>query len=106
MLAAWRMLCDAIDLNAKAIESYRNGQGVAAFARTEYEMAWRTLEPLSVEIVRIGGTNAQREVFEDTLVEAYLRAGEFDRAESLLRRRPNSRASARDLVWLRRAQAR
>jgi len=81
-------------------------EGVAAFARAEYETAWRTLEPLSREIVRIGGTNAQREVFEDTLVEAYLRAGQFGKAESLLRRRLNRRSSARDLVWLQRAQAR
>jgi pentatricopeptide repeat protein len=68
--------------------------------------AWRTLEPLSGELVRIGGTNAQREVFEDTLVEAYLRACEFDKAESLLRRRLSRRSSARDLVWLQRAQTR
>ena len=81
-------------------------EGVAAFARAEYETAWRTLEPLSGEIVRTGGTNAQREVFEDTLVEAYLRAGQFGKAESLLRRRLNRRSSARDLVWLQRAQAR
>jgi tetratricopeptide (TPR) repeat protein len=80
-------------------------EGVAAFARAEYETAARVLEPLMGEIVQISGTNAQREVFEDTLLEACLRAGRFDSAEELLRRRLNRRPSARDFFWLGRAQA-
>jgi len=44
-------------------------------------------------------------VFEDTLLEAYLRAGQFDHAEALLRKRLNRRPSTRDFVWLGRAQA-
>jgi len=51
--------------------------------------------------VRIGGSNAQREVFEETLVVAYLRAGQVDQAASLLRKRLGRRPSARDLTWLR-----
>ncbi|HZO24752.1 MAG TPA: hypothetical protein VFH48_02020 [Chloroflexota bacterium] len=80
-------------------------EGVAAFGRADYETAVRKLEPLAeLEIARIGGTNAQREVFEDTLLEAYLRASQFDRAEALLRKRLNRRPSTRDFVWLGRAQ--
>jgi hypothetical protein len=79
-------------------------EGVAAFSRAEYDPAARTFEPLADEIVRIGGTNARREVFEDTLAEAYLRAGRFDHAEALLRKRLSRRSSARDLIWLQRAQ--
>ncbi len=80
-------------------------QAVAAFARGEYAETVRLLEPLTGEVVRIGGTNAQREVFEDTLLEAYLRSERFDNAEALLRRRLNRRPSTRDFFWLGRAQA-
>jgi tetratricopeptide (TPR) repeat protein len=79
-------------------------EGIAAFGRAEYETAVQKLEPLTDEIVQLSGTNAQREVFEDTLLEAYLRAGQFDRAEVLVRQRLNRRPSSRDFVWLGRAQ--
>jgi tetratricopeptide (TPR) repeat protein len=79
----------------------------AAFTRGEYTETIRLLEPLveNVELVRVGGSNAQREVFEDTLIAAYLRTGWYDRAEALLRVRLGRRTSARDLFWLGRAQA-
>ena len=53
--------------------------------------------------MRVGGSHAQWEVFEDTLLQAYLRAGHFERAEALLRRRLARRSSARDVVWLEQA---
>jgi tetratricopeptide (TPR) repeat protein len=80
-------------------------QGVAAFARGEYVEALRWLEPIKNQLERLGGSHAQNEVFEDTLLEAYLRAGRFDDAEALLRVRLNRRPSARDYFWLGRAQA-
>jgi tetratricopeptide (TPR) repeat protein len=79
--------------------------GVWAFAQGAYDEAIRWIEPIADQIVRIGGSNAQREVFEDTLLEAYLRAGRDAPAEALLRRRLGRRPSARDLFWLGRAQA-
>jgi len=79
-------------------------EGIAAFGRADYQTAVRKLEPLTGEIVQLSGTNAQREVFEDTLLEAYLRVGQFDRAEVLLRKRLNRRSSTRDYLWLGRAQ--
>jgi hypothetical protein len=63
------------------------------------------LEPVCPQLVRIGGSHAQREVFEDTLLEAYLRAEQFDKAEVMLAERLARRASARDTFWLGRAQA-
>ena len=80
-------------------------EAIAAFGRSDYDEAVRKLEPLTEDIVQLSGTNAQREVFEDTLLEAYLRAGRYDRAEALLRRRLNRRPSTRDYLWLGRAQA-
>ena len=52
------------------------------------------------QLVRIGGSHAQREVFEDTLLEAYLRAEQFDQAEAMLEERLARRASVRDTFWL------
>jgi hypothetical protein len=80
-------------------------EAVAAFGCGDYQTAVRKLEPLTEEIVQISGTNAQREVFEDTLLEAHLRSGQFDRAELLLRRRLDRRPPTRDFLWLGRAQA-
>ncbi len=80
-------------------------QGIQAFVRGDYDETVRLIEPIAGQIVGVGGSNAQREVIEDTLVEACLRAGHFDRAEALLRRRLGRRPSARDYFWLGRAQA-
>ena len=79
-------------------------EALAAFARGDYESAVRYLDPVADQVVRIGGSNAQREVFEDTLLQAYLRAGYYTQAESLLRKRLARRPSARDTLWLQQAQ--
>ncbi len=80
-------------------------RGIGAFANGAYDEAAEQIEPAFAQLTRMGGSHAQREVFEDTLLEAYLRAGHFDRAEELLRTRLNRRASVRDMYWLGRAQA-
>ena len=85
-------------------------QGISAFVHQDYDEAVRLMEPLFGQdarydqLSRIGGSHAQREVFEDTMVEAYLRAGQFDKAEALLSQRLKRRESPRDLFWLARAQ--
>lgn len=84
-------------------------QGIQAFAHGEYRAAVNYMEPLFGaphldQLARIGGSHAQREVFEDTMLEAYLRAEQFDKAEAMLRARLQRRASTRDLFWLGRAQ--
>lgn len=78
-------------------------RGLAAFGQGGYQDAIRWLEPLDGQLVRVGGSHAQWEVFEDTLLQAYLRAGRFEPAEKLLRRRLARRSSARDVVWLEQA---
>jgi len=79
-------------------------EALAAFARGDYESAVQHLEPVADQVVRVGGSNAQREVFEDTLLQAYLRAGRYTQAESLLRKRLARRPSVRDTLWLQEAQ--
>ncbi len=80
-------------------------RGIAAFAQGEYTESVSLLDPLCPQLVRMGGSHAQREVFEDTLLEAYLRAEQFDKAEAMLDERLGRRASVRDTLWLGRTQA-
>jgi len=49
--------------------------------------------------VRIGGSHAQREIIEDTLLVAFMKAGEPAKARGLLDRRLHRRPSARDTRW-------
>ncbi len=79
-------------------------QGIADFAQGEYAKSAEWLEPVCPQLVRIGGSHAQREVFEDTLLEAYLRAEQFDKAETMLAERLARRTSPRDAFWLGRVQ--
>ena len=82
------------------------GKAVAAFAQGAYEQAVQLMEPVADQVVRVGGSNAQRSVFEDTLLQAYLRCGRNESAEALLRQRLARRPSARDETWLHQVQAR
>jgi tetratricopeptide (TPR) repeat protein len=78
-------------------------RGIEAFGQGGYDEAIGWLEPLDGQLVRVGGSHAQWEVFEDTLLQAYLRTGRFEPAEALLRRRLAQRSSARDIAWLEQA---
>ena len=63
------------------------------------------MEPVYPQLTRVGGSHAQRLVFEDTLLEAYLREEQFDKATDMLRERLSRRESPRELYWMARAQA-
>ena len=80
-------------------------QGIHSFSQGDYLQAVQSMEPIAGQLTRLGGSHAQREVFEDTLLEAYLRAEQFDKAEDMLRARLKQRASVRDTFWLGRTQA-
>ena len=80
-------------------------RGIGAFADGDYDRAVGYIEPILGQLTRIGGSHAQREVFDDTLVAAYLRAEQFDKARRMLRERLKQRLSVRDEFWLGCAQA-
>jgi tetratricopeptide (TPR) repeat protein len=80
-------------------------QGIDAFANGDYEAAIRHIEPVEGALHRVGGSHAQWELWQETLLEAYLRAERYEQAEALVRRRLDRRSSPRDLFWLGRAQA-
>ncbi|HKW92865.1 MAG TPA: tetratricopeptide repeat protein, partial [Methylomirabilota bacterium] len=52
-----------------------------------YDDAIAGLAPVVDQLVRVGGSSAQRDLFEHTLLAAYLRAGRPADARALLRRR-------------------
>ena len=80
--------------NAASCEGHR---GVRERA---YDDAADNLDGLVDQLPRIGGSHAQREVFEDTILESYIRSGRFDKAQDLLHTRLKRRTSVRDEVWL------
>ena len=80
-------------------------QGIAAFVAGDHAAALAHLEPVEAEFHRIGGSHAQWELFEETLVACYLARGRYDDALRLVQRRLTRRASPRDLRWLDRATA-
>ncbi|MGE8064570.1 tetratricopeptide repeat protein [Pseudomonas sp. NPDC089569] len=71
-----------------------------AFANGNYADCARILEPVAHEVVRIGGSGAQREIVQDTLLVSLMRAGEAEKARALLDRRLHRRPSPRDTRWL------
>jgi len=80
-------------------------QGTAAFAAGDYAGALAHFEPVEREMHRIGGSHAQWELFEETMVVCYLELARYDDALRLTRRRLARRASPRDAKWLARATA-
>lgn len=70
-----------------------------------FKVAARLLEPPLRSLVRIGGTDAQREVFYETLLHAHLRAGEPEEAQHLLAGRLSSAGSVGDNTQIRRLLA-
>ncbi|MBM4440405.1 MAG: tetratricopeptide repeat protein [Candidatus Rokubacteria bacterium] len=81
------------------------GEGFGAFVRGDYAAAARAIEPYVDDIVRCGGSHAQQDVWEETLVAAWLRTGEADKAARLLEQRLARRPSPRAAAWLSRARA-
>jgi hypothetical protein len=75
------------------------GRAALAFANGNPAECVRQLEPLAREVARIGGSGAQREVIEDTLLVALMRSGETEKARALLDARLHRRPSPRDTRW-------
>ncbi|MBV9564786.1 MAG: tetratricopeptide repeat protein, partial [Bradyrhizobium sp.] len=70
-----------------------------AFASGDHATCVRLMEPVLADIVRIGGSHAQREIVEDTFIVALIRSGDLPRARVLLDQRLHRRPSPRDVRW-------
>ena len=78
-------------------------QGIEAFVAGDHAAALTHLEPVEAEFHRVGGSHAQWELFEETMIVCYLSLERYDDACRLIRRRLSRRASPRDWSWLARA---
>ena len=104
IVEGWRIMAN--NGNALAAEAALPlMQGISAFGEGDYAQAASLIKGVQPQLPRIGGSHAQHEVFEDTLLEAYLRAEQYDDAQTLLQARLARRPSIRDEFWLGRAQA-
>jgi hypothetical protein len=66
-------------------------RGFAAFERGDFVAAITALAPLAGENERIGGSRAQHDLIEFTLLKAYLNADRLEEARRLLSaRRPGA----------------
>ncbi len=74
-------------------------RALAAFADEDYSACVQSLAPLLTDVVRIGGSHAQRELIEDTFIVALMRSGELPRARGMLDARLHRRPSLRDTRW-------
>ncbi len=75
-------------------------RALGAYADGDFGEAARLLEDASCDMARIAGSHAQREVFEDTLIAALMRAGRGAHAREILERRLARRPRAQDRRWL------
>lgn len=70
--------------------------GLAAFGEGHYDRAFQNLYPAMRGLQRIGGSHAQRDVFERIAIDAGLRAGQIAATEDLLSDRTAKRGGAKD----------
>ncbi len=81
-------------------------QGLIAYTRGKHDAAANLLAQQLPQLWRIGGSNAQRDVFTQTWIDAALNAHQFDAAEHLLTQREAVRPGvASTRRWLDRARA-
>jgi len=76
-------------------------RGLAAFARGDYAASVDALFPIRPHAHRFGGSNAQRDVFDWTLIEAAARSGQHSLARSLIAARASERPRALSPVRMR-----
>ena len=80
-------------------------RAAAAFAAGDHAETLALLEPIEGEIHRMGGSHAQWELFEETMVVSYLRQGRSERTRRGCSGAGSpARASARDARWLAQAE--
>jgi tetratricopeptide (TPR) repeat protein len=80
--------------------------GVLAFAGGDAARAVEAILPVRFEVARIGGSHAQRDIVNLTLIAAAERSGQWSLARALLAERSGVRPTARTLAALARAQSR
>jgi tetratricopeptide (TPR) repeat protein len=80
--------------------------GVLAFALGDYARAVEAILPVRYEAIRLGGSHAQRDLVNQTLIAAAERSGQWSLARALLAERAAVRPTPRTLAAYERAQRR
>jgi len=75
-------------------------RAMSAFAEGDYRGCVALLSPMLDEVVRIGGSHAQRTLIEDTFIVALMKSGDLPRARAMLDARLHRRPSPRDTRWM------
>lgn len=75
-------------------------RAMSAFADGDYRTCVTLLSPMLDEVVRIGGSHAQRTLVEDTFIVALMKSGDLARVRAMLDARLHRRPSPRDTRWL------
>jgi tetratricopeptide (TPR) repeat protein len=63
------------------------GEGLYAHARGDFETAWRQLGAALPRLIEAGGSHAQRDLFDQLLLDATVRSGRMAAAQQMLERR-------------------
>ena len=74
--------------------------GIAAYGKGGYRKAAQVFRRAVPELARLGGSNAQRDVYIDLAVSASVRAGDFEAAREVAKERWTRRAGHLDDTWL------
>jgi hypothetical protein len=80
--------------------------GVLAFAEGAYARAVEAILPVRYEAIRIGGSHAQRDIVNQTLIAAAERSGQWSLARALLAERAAIRPTPPTMAAHERAQSR
>ena len=67
------------------------GRAFGAFVRGDWAGVISVIEPIAEDVVRIGGSRAQRDLIEDTLLAAYVKDGRVEFARALVDARSDRR---------------
>jgi hypothetical protein len=59
-------------------------EGLYAYAQGDHDLAWRKLEAVIPRLTEIGGSHAQRDLFEQILLDAALKSGRLISAQQML----------------------
>jgi hypothetical protein len=73
-------------------------EGVYAYTQGDYERAWQRLGSVMPRLIEVGGSHAQRDLFEQILQDAALKSGRLTAAQQMLelRRNTDERAGEHD----------
>jgi tetratricopeptide (TPR) repeat protein len=105
-LAAYERLGSGDNRQVTAEVGRRLIDGVLAFAEGDAARAVEAILPVRYEAVRIGGSHAQRDIVNLTLIAAAERSGQWRLARALLAERAGVRPTARTLAAFERARSR